>query len=266
MLENKEQNQEKIDIAIKSIIELKERYPNSSSSQLAQKVGLAQSTFSRIENKQSVPTISSLSAILSFLNKEYKLANLGTPALNRILKNNLSHNSDSSFLNEKLSKYNESFVGRNILLFALTSAGTTKKEVLEQLGRSGIEVLDKMLSENLLIEENEVIRYADKRDRITIPQDELKSLVIGTISDKYRSDLFGYGANWLSLQTNSIDKTKAMPKIREILKETYTKIQKEVFELQELQGNDKVFVTLASDSLLNEFQGSQIRKEGVDLQ
>ena len=82
-------NKEKIDIAIKSIRELKERYPDSSSSQLARKMGLAQSTFSRIEKGTTTPSIESLSKILASVNRGFLLMNFlqdENPILANILK------------------------------------------------------------------------------------------------------------------------------------------------------------------------------------
>ena len=66
-------NGEIVQLARKGIEELKSKYPNYSPTQIASKIGMHQSTFSRIENKQANPSLNSIMKIFASLMAESSL-------------------------------------------------------------------------------------------------------------------------------------------------------------------------------------------------
>ncbi len=70
--------------------------------------------------------------------------------------------------------------------------------------------------------------------------------------DTVKLEKFGQDENWLSFQSESVNKSKAMALIRSKLQKTYKEIKEEILYSSDYYGNDKVFIGMVADSLLKE--------------
>jgi len=233
--------------------ELKLKYPKYSSAQIAKEIGMSQPTFSRIENGQTNPSLNSVSKLLSAIGKSHKIAEaieIANPSLASTLKENLSHNIDTPVMGGELAKFFSSSEYRNILLLALTRSGTTRDEVQGEYGNAGIKKLEEMLEVTILSESRGIIKAND--DKVTFDQEILRDSLLSCVAQSYDVEKFGQDENWLSFQSESVDKTKAMALIRSKLQKTYREIKEEILYSSDYYGNDKVFIGMVADSLLKE--------------
>ena len=235
------------------IRELKIKYPNYSSTQIAKEIGMTQSTFSRIENGQTNPSLNSISKLLASLGKAHQLTDaikISNPQLAETIKQNFSHNIDTPIMGGEYAKYFSHHEYRKILLLALTRSGTTRDEIADQYGKNGIQILSELLKAQILNEVRGIIKANE--DKVSFDQEILQDSLINCIKDNYNADTFGQNKNWLSFQTESVNKEKAMSAINEKLKKAYQEIKEEILYSPEYYGNDKVFVGMVADSLLKE--------------
>ncbi len=262
MVENQSVNDTNSVLARDCVRELKTRYPNYSSSQIAALIGMSQPTFCRIENGQTNPCLTSVSKLLSSLGKSHKISEAietADPNLASMIKENLSHNIDTPVMGGDFAKYFAKSDYRNLMLLALTRAGTTRDEVQSEYGNSGLRKLEEILSNGILLETRGVIK-ADE-EKVTFDQDILRDALAGCITEHYDVEKYGSGENWLSFQTESVNKYKALALIRAKLQKTFMEIKEEILYSQECYGNDKVFIGMVCDSLLHESARSQEVKQ-----
>jgi transcriptional regulator with XRE-family HTH domain len=235
------------------ISELKERYPNYSSSQIAKEVGISQPTFNRIENGQGIPTFVTISKLLSATGKSHKIndvINLAYPQLPEDIRFDFSHNEETPIMGGDFAKYFSVKDYRNIILLAATRSGTTRHEVKDEYGVFGIKRLEELLAAQILNEVRGIIKADD--EKISFDQEILKQSTLDCINDNYDAQRFGNNENWLSFQTESVNREKAMALIITKLRKTYKEIKEEILYSPEYFGNDKVFIAMVADSLLKE--------------
>ncbi|MBT4789948.1 MAG: helix-turn-helix transcriptional regulator [Halobacteriovoraceae bacterium] len=240
-------------LAHQCVRELKGKFPKYSSAQIAKEIGMSQPTFNRIENGQTNPSLNSISKLLSAIGKSHKISaaiEIANPSLASTLKENLSHNLETPLIGGELAKYFTISEYRNILLLALTRSGTTKDEVQGEYGNAGIKNLEEMLKSTLLHETRGIIRANE--NKVTFDQDTLRDSLVDCIAKKYDAEKFGNNENWLSFQTESVNKSKAMSLIRSKLQRVYKEIKEEILYSPDYYGNDKVFVGMVADSLLKD--------------
>ena len=243
-------NGEIVQLARKGIEELKSKYPNYSSTQIASKIGMRQSTFSRIENKQANPSLNSIMKIFASLNKTYEISEVikeFDPQLASSIKKNLQHNLETPVLGQRLAHYFSKSSYSNILLLALTQSGATREEISKKYGDHGQSKLEELLSVGILFESKGIIR--GNEEKITLDQKTLKEMLVNCIQEHYNPEGFGKGETWLSLQTESVNKEKALRLIRQKLQKVYKEIKEEILYSPEYAGNDKVFVGMVADNL-----------------
>ena len=237
----------------KCIRELKAKYPNYSSAQIAKKIGMRQPTFNRIENGQiENPSLASISKLLSALGKSYKISEAvekADPSLASTLKANLSHSLDIPVAVGDAAGYFADDNYRNIFLLAISRSGTTRDEVHGEYGDFGLKKLDEMVASGVLREEDGVVRFPHKNE-VTFGQSLLKNALIGCTKERYDTEKFGTDENWLSFQTESVDKAKAMGLIRDKMQKLYEEIRDEILYSPRYHGNDKIFIGMVADSLL----------------
>lgn len=233
--------------------ELKLKYPKYSSAQIAREIGMTQSTFSRIENGQTNPSLNSINKLLSALGHTHKLSDaieFSDPSLANSLKKNLAHNYETPIAGNEFSKYFSNHDYRKVLLLALTRSGTTRDEIQGEYGNSGSRKLNELLKVEVLTESRGIIKANE--DKITFNQDILKDSLLSCIDENYETEKFGKNENWLSFQTESVNKDKAMTLIRTKLQTAYREIKEEILYSPEYYGNDKVFIGMVADSLLKD--------------
>ena len=235
------------------IRELKLKYPKYSSAQIAREIGMTQSTFSRIENGQTNPSLNSISKLLSALGHTHKISDaieLSDPSLATTIKQNLSHNFETPVACGEFAKFFSNHDYRKVLLLALTRSGTTRDEVQGEYGQSGIRKLEELLKAEILSDSRGIIKANE--GKISFDQDILRDSLMSCINENYDSEKFGQDENWLSFQTESVNKNKAMALIRSKLQKAYKEIKEEVLYSPEYYGNDKVFIGMVADSLLKD--------------
>lgn len=260
MGENLENSGSQTNLIKDCVRELQRRFPGLSSTQIAIKIGMSQSTFSRIENGQTRPNVSNISKLLSAAGKTHQISEavlLSDPKLMAQVKNNLSHNFETPIMGGEFAKYFSVPDFRKIILLALTNSGTTRVEIQTEYGNSGIKKLEDLLKVSIIFEDRGIIRANE--EKVSFTQDLLKESLISCINDNYDPEKFGKALNWLSFQTESVNKSKAMKLIHARLQKTYKEIKEEILYSPEYQGNDKVFIGMVADSLLSD------RAENLEL-
>ena len=244
-------------LAQNCVRELKLKYSNYSSAQIAREIGMIQSTFCRIENGQSNPSLNSINKLLSALGQSHKMSDAiayADPSLALTIKKNLSHNYETAIAGNQFAKFFSKYDYRKVLLLALTRSGTTRDEVQGEYGQSGIRKLDELLKAEILFNSRGVIKAHE--EKISFNQDILKDSLINCIEENYETEKFGKNENWLSFQTESVNKEKAMSLIRKKLQTAYKEIKDEILYSPEYYGNDKVFIGMVADSLLKDTPNS----------
>ena len=262
-----QKNEESIlDIAQNCVHTLKARHPNCSSAQIASNIGMEQSTFSRIENGQTKsPNLNSVIKLLLASGMSFKLTKVIeklNPSLAQVLEKNMSHNAENPFIGSELSHYLKMPVYRNVILLASSRSGTTRKEIEQECGELGLQKLDELLKKGIFQESEEAgIRATEKGVRVTFDQDTLTELLINCIQDYYASKDFALSKNWLSIQTESVNKDKVLGLIRSKMQRVYNEVE-EMIRLPEYQGNDKIFVGMVTDSITKK-SNNNLEEKGV---
>lgn len=237
---------------------LKRRHPNLSSRQIAERAGMSQSTFNRLENGGAESaTLNTVVKLMSALGQTKKIPEMveaivgGGRGFAGKTRDNLSHNLDASVLAGHLTEHLKDPDHRMVLLLAASREGTTREEVRREHGEAGLKALDAMLRSGAL----EAAPGGAIKERLlkdapfTTDQDVLKDVLVHCVKAKYDPERYGTGENWLSFQTESVDLGKAMGLIRRKLRQAYKEIEG-VLRSGEYSGKDKVFVGMAADSLL----------------
>lgn len=232
-------------------------YPNLSLPQISKKINVAYPTLNRIMNGSGNPSLIVVTNILVNTGNGRRLEDFLTrmdPDMARAFKNYFSHNYDTPVLDPKTSTL---FANKDylfILLLAFSESGTSREEIRDEYGKAGIKRLEELLDQNILKETSGVI--TGDVSRVTFNQKVMKEAVLHCIEECYDPSQFGKGTNWLSLQTESVNKVKAIPAIRNILQSAYKEI-KEILYSDEYQGDDKIFISMTTDTITSKDNDKQ---------
>ena len=251
-------NDHKVDysLILSCVSKLKERYPHLSSSQIAKKVGIGRSTLNRIENGFANPGLNTLIKLLSFLGEHEKLSGVLEFASDpKQIEEKISHNVDSVILGGLTKHLNHSDY-RGILLLIMASAqGSTWREIEREYGRQGMRIVRELIEMEIVTESSGELKihphYYDGESTYATDQKTNQNSLLYCLKEKYDHEKFGTERNWLSFQTDSVNKEKAMKLIRAELKKAYTNIDK-IIRSEKFKGNDKIFVGLVTDTLTKE--------------
>ncbi len=234
-------------------------YPNLSLPQISKKINVAYPTLNRIMNGSGNPSLSVVTNILVNTGNGKRLEDFMTrmdPDMAKAFKNYFSHNHDTPVLDPKTSTL---FANKDylfILLLAFSKSGTSREEIRDEYGKAGINRLEELIDQKILSETSGVIR--GDVSRVTFNQKVMKEAVLHCIEESYDPSQFGKGTNWLSLQTESVNKQKAIPEIRRILQSAYSEI-KEILYSDEFQGEDKIFISMIADKITsNSHEGQEV--------
>ena len=256
-MENNSENLDHSSLINSCVNKLKERYPHLSSSQIARKVGIGRSTLNRIENGFSNPCLNTMIKLLSFLGEHQKLSDVLKLAKNpKDIEEKISHNADTVILGGLTKHLNNSDYKGILLLIMASSKGGTREEIKGEYGFRGIRILEELIDSEIVIESSEGAlkihpHYYDGESTYSTDQKTNKNSLLYCLKAKYDHEKFGTESNWLSFQTDSVNKSKAMKLILAELKKAYTNIDK-IIRSEEFKGDDKIFVGLVTDSLTKE--------------
>lgn len=233
---------------IKSI---KKSYPNLSSVQLAKKLDLASSTFSRFENKEiKKPTFSHALKIVREACGETRIQEFiksHYPEMYKDFETTYPGNSNLEFMPVEAEAYLQDPTSFEIMMMASSNAGLTKETVTLEFGKRGLLVLETLVAKKIIVEENHVFRLG--MSNFNFGQETVKKLLQNLVNTSYDLSAFGTHTNWLSVQFESVNKDKVTPKLRDVYVRANNEIRT-IFNDPENAGPDVMWAALATDSLL----------------
>jgi hypothetical protein len=233
---------------IKSI---KKSYPNLSSVQLAKKLDLTTSTFSRFENREiKKPTFNHALKIVREVCGETRLQDFiktHYPEMYDNLAKTYPGNSNLEFMPEEAEVYLQDSTTFELLMMATSNAGLSKDVVVAEFGNRGLLALENLITKKILIEQNQIFTLGMKN--VNFGQDTVKKLLQNLVNSSYDLDAFGTQVNWLSVQYESVNAGKVTPKLRDVYVKANKEIR-EIFNAPENAGSDVMWAGLVMDSLL----------------
>lgn len=227
------------------VLNFQSRHPRLSLPQVAKRISVSYPTLNRVMNNTGRPSVSVVANILVHTGHGDQLENF----LRRVepqLVDALELKSEALRSDDGVS---ECFAKKEyilILLQAYTKVGTTRGEIAKHYGREGVNRLEELLEKNLVIEKRG--RIWGREEQATYAQRNLHKSLRALLENSDDPLLFGLDKNWLSLQTESVDKKKAAPIIRNLLQKAYREI-KEILYSEEYAGRDVVFIGMAFDEI-----------------
>lgn len=229
---------------------LKKQSPFLSSSQIARKLSMTNSTFSRLENGDTenpnfntalkiIKEICDENGIQEFIKKFY-------PEMDNTYSTVYRGNEDAKFLTAEAESYFEDNNTYEIMLLATTSHGITRQLIIEEFGKRGLLTLEKLIEKGVFKEE--MGRFS-LQTKLNATQETVQKLLQNLITISYDVDAFGAKDNWLSLQYESLNADKVLPELLNIYTETNQKIR-ELFSDPQNKGTEVVWAALVGDTLL----------------
>lgn len=233
---------------IKSI---KKSYPNLSSAQLAKRLDLTSSSFSRFENREiKKPTFNHALKIVREACGEIKVQDfikLHYPDMYDNFRKTYLGNADLEFLPEEAEIFLQDPTAFELIMMATSNAGLRKEVVIAEFGNRGLVALENLIAKRILIEQNQIFTLGMKN--VNFGQETVKKLLQNLVNSSYDLNAFGTQKNWLSVQYESVDRNLVTPKLCAV----YIKANKEIREIfndPENTGPDVMWAGLAMDSLL----------------
>ncbi|MCY4524911.1 MAG: hypothetical protein OXB84_09235, partial [Halobacteriovoraceae bacterium] len=203
------------------LLDYKKNNPDLSLFQIAKKINVNHLSLKKIMNGQGRPDVSAMINILGHTNNQDKLAGLLKkidPELVRILEESLHTEYEVPFLSEDHGDYFTKKEYLLILMQAYTKNGSSYREIKKRYGKEGEDRLKELLQVGIVKLQKGRIYGVEKK--ATYAQKKLHR-TLQILMDSYDPSLFGREENWLSLQTESVNRKKAVPAIRNILKKAY---------------------------------------------
>ena len=237
------------------IFSYKAARPNLSSSQIASKFGMSNSTFSRLENLDiKNPTFDQIIKVfngtgsngdlIQYLKKRY-------PEIAVTYAKIYQNTTDSSYIRHEVLEYLVNPETNKLMVLAFSECGLSRELVKEEFGNDGLRKLEMLIEKSILIKKDDRYYPHDKNMAIVPTQKDTKKLVELSLKDFY--DLSGFeegsASNFLSFQSESIDSERVYPHIISLLKEMNQRIRS-IFNDPENRGDETVFVSLISDTVL----------------
>lgn len=230
---------------------LKKTNPNLSSVQLAKKLDLTSSTFSRFENREiKKPSFNHALKIVREVCGETRVQDFiktHYPEMYDNLAKTYPGNSNLEFLPEEAEVYLKDPAAFELIMMATSNAGLKKDIVIAEFGNRGLLVLENLVAKKILVEQNQIFTLGMKN--VNFSQDTVKKLLQNLVNSSYDLDAFGTQVNWLSVQYESVNAEKVTPKLREVYIKANQEIR-EIFNAPENAGTNVMWAGLVMDSLL----------------
>jgi hypothetical protein len=237
------------DLLKASIRAIKEARPYLSSNALAASLSIPGSTLGRIENKgTNKPEFKHAVAILKAAHGEKKalvFAEAHYPELMANLEKIYKGNKHVPFVHVKAEKYFQDPTSFELMIMATSEAGIDRKVVKNEYGNKGLAILDELLANEVLIDTDGVIGI---KGSINARQETVHKLVQNLVAHNYDLAAFGQKDNWLSLQYDSVDLEKALPKVREIMEKASSEVRA-ILNDPAYKGKDVLWASMMADSL-----------------
>lgn len=239
-------------ILAEKICEYKRLHPYMKNPALAMRWGVSKAMINRIENGETKNT--SLDNFVKIL----KGVGMNTEQIRPFLKEYFpntsdqyervySHNIKNPYAAPEMEDYFQDAQTCQIMLLIVSSAGTTRLVIKEEFGNKGIETLEHLLENNIVSENDGIIKGTDKT--LKLSQKTSQAILKNLVSDCYDINNFGKKDNWLSVQCDSVNKKKLMPVLLNKLRKLYKEIDNDIND-PEYSGNDVIFVGMVMDDLI----------------
>ena len=170
------------------------------------------------------------------------------PEIAKVMTTSFSHNQDYEFVNDKDCQY---FTNENyflILSLACTSAGTTEDEISFELGRKGIERLEELVTNGLIVKTSDN-RYIGSSKKYKLSFADTKERIRLALKH-YRLEEAGGINNWESFQTEStnVEGLKALKKLNQ---KHFKEREEQIFYNPMYNGDIKVYSASISSTFLS---------------
>jgi hypothetical protein len=129
---------------------------------------------------------------------------------------------------------------------ATSGMGLTREKVMEEFGKKGLSIVNKLLKNDVLEENDGRIGLVGP---INAAQSTVHKLLQNLVRLSYDLDAFGNGKdNWLSVQYDAVNLEVVMPKAREIMVRANQELR-ELLNDPSSKGKDVLWAGLVMDSL-----------------
>ena len=236
---------------------LLERYPKSSSYRfVAEKVGISTSSFQRMAKKETgspnfhnalkvVQSVCVDGDVKAFIERFY-------PEMLGDYQKTYVGNDEIPFAPLEMEDFFRDTVTYELMLFISSTGDRTRQAVEKQFGNKGLDILDELAERGMVEDSGEL----SIDGAIKLSQDVNQALLQNLIRNNYDLKSFGEKDNWLSVQWNSVNLDKAMPRLREVCIKM-TQEAREILNAPELQGDDVVWLGAVMDTLLRKSNKQQ---------
>ncbi len=228
---------------------LKKRFPHYSATQLAKTVDVTQSSFNRVKNQNvDRPTFNTAFKIVRAACGEEKVQSFIKrfyPEMSETIERAYPGNADVPFVAPAAETFFQDSTTHEIMMMATTHAGLSREKTLEEFGKKGLAVLNKLLQEGIL---KEVDNKISIEGTVNATQETVHMFLQNLIKMNYDVDAFGDNKNWLSVQYESVKRDVVVPQLREI----YIRLNQEIRSVMtapESKGPDVVWAGLVMDSM-----------------
>jgi hypothetical protein len=243
-------------IGIKSI---KKSSPTLSSAQLAKRLEMSGSSFSRMENGATKkPSFNNALRIIREVCGKTKVQDfikIHYPEMSDNFAKSYSGNADVDFIPKDAEKYFQDTSTFELMMMASSNSGITKECVIAEYGSRGLSVLEKLIEKNIIHEKDGIFTLG--MTKINADQETVKNLFNNLLNTNYNLDSFGKQINWLSIQYESTNRKKVTPILFDIYSRAYKEIR-ETFASPDNAGEDIMWAGLIMDSLINDFKENEV--------
>jgi transcriptional regulator with XRE-family HTH domain len=230
---------------------LKKRYPHFSDLELSRRLGLSNSTFSRLKNNDNKqPTFTNALKLVRAVCEEgevHEFIKKFYPEMLSNFRRVYPGNSNIPFVKAEAETFFEDPTTYEIMVMATSGTGLTRDRIAREFGNKGLLIAEKLV-------ENEVLQEKDGHigllGTINATQGTVHKLLQNLVRLSYDLDSFGNGKdNWLSVQYDSVNMEVVMPKLREVMVNANQQIR-EILNDPSSKGSDVLWAGLVMDSLI----------------
>ena len=234
----------------KCLRDLQGRFPNLSQGQIADKLSIPRSTLNRLVNEGKKPQLDTLIKIVVGSDNS-NLLQRAVSSLDNELGDSLRKIFEVSYSDKGTSHPSEELEkllddGDLLIVYLLTSLdnGTTREQVIEVLGNTGIELLNLLLKRNLVREESGKFNLIQKT-RLIRSFESLKRH-ISTYAKHYKPSHVGKNRNYIQTTMDGLNE-EGLKAIQEAHKELHRRTT-EIFSNPKFKGDIPSFSVAFCDT------------------
>lgn len=233
---------------------IKADFPRFSSSQIAKRLGIPNSTFDRISKREvKAPSFVHALKIVRSAMEDEKIQGFVSkfyPEFASDFEKTYAVSKDSVFASSNQENYFLDAASYEVIMLAASHSGTTREEVKELYGRQGLKALDQIIEAETVECENGTYRI---KSTVQLQQNVTKTLATNLIKRNYDTNKFGTQKNYLALMWERVDKEKVQPILHQLNVDYHTKVWN-LLSATENQGNDLIWAVVSTDSFDNNQQ------------